>query len=174
MRLTVLERLECRRVVPYDPDNHAILDRSGSLELQVAELVAGRIRLRFHFKTEYVDRTSKQAWGFIEGEAVSTISSTDIEPSMFDRKEGAPLPETLLRLVEGAYDDEILTPASLVARAAHLPGLLRSAIDFQGLRIGPLPAEESKHAKRSTHQGVAKARAKRAPAARTVPGQNAT
>lgn len=143
MRTTALERLDCRRLVPYDPDYHGMLDHDGSLELKVIRVEAGELKVRFRFKSEIKKRDDGQLFGVIEGEALTVIRNPAITEDLFDEETGLSLPENLQKVLEGAFSDDVLLPVSQVSRAMRMPALLLSPVDFSELLGSPRPVREA-------------------------------
>lgn len=136
MRLTVLEHLECRRLVPYDPENHAILERSGSSDFQVVSLEEGALRVKFTFKAEFRERIDKTLWGIVEAEGHTVIRHPDVRAEMFGRQGGNEVSETLRHLLQGAIADDVLLPVSQSVHAMKLPGLMVSPVQLKSMVIG--------------------------------------
>lgn len=136
MRSTVVEHVECRRLVPYERDDHSILIREGNLDFNVVTLRDGILEVRFTFKNQFRSRDSKVLWGIVEVEGLTRIESPDVKAASFDTPGGAPIPDGLRFLLEGALADEILLPLSQVVRAMHLPSLVVSPVGLQEVVIG--------------------------------------
>lgn len=134
MRTTTIERLECRRLTPYDPNDHSLLDRNGTVAAVVEHLEDGSLRLRMDFKTEFRRQGSGEIWGLIEGQATTAVVSGVVHADAFSKEEGTAVSPTLVKLIEGALAEDVFLPVSAVARAMHLPSLLIAPFGPQDFR----------------------------------------
>jgi hypothetical protein len=121
MRTCVIEKLNCERLVPYDPDDHSALVREGSVNNELVEVVAGQLKLRTHFDYQVKTDPGQVLWGKLEGSALIVVKDASIEPV----KDGkAKVGETISKVIEGALTDDVFLAVTHVLRSMHLPGLL--------------------------------------------------
>ena len=130
MRTTVLDRLECRRIVPFDPNDHSLLDRGGTLDIKILDRKDGMLKLAFRFEIQVKAKVGGALWGVVEGSATIIVESPSVGSDILTPGSKTPIPEQVTRLVEGAFADDLLLPISQVVRSMHLPGLLLSPVDF--------------------------------------------
>lgn len=128
-----MTRLDCRRLVDYDPDNHEILIGTGGVNLQLVELEDGEMTVRIQFKAEVRAEDDGELWGTIEGEALTRITDDAISEDLIDDSGRFRLPTNLVKVLEGAFSEDMLLPVSHVAQAMRLPSMLVSPIDFSEL-----------------------------------------
>jgi len=160
MRFTTIERLECRRLVPYNPDDHSLLDRTGHVSATVEHLEEGLVNLRLEFKTEFRKQGTGELWGLIEGQASTTIRSASVSVAVLSRKDAENMPPDLGKLIEGAFAEDIFLPASTVARGMHLPSLLIAPFAVKDFKTASVRPRNQKSA--GGRQGPAEPRARRA------------
>lgn len=153
---TVLTRLECKRVRPYDPESSHFLQREGQVHMVVLDARPGLAQVRFDFEVDYQrrvgDRGKQEVHAVIAGSATTTIEDAAIQPQWFrlsdeERAEleaqaarddppsrASPatydvdltetLPERYQRMLESAFNDDVLVAVSQASRLMQLPSLL--------------------------------------------------
>lgn len=124
MRTTVIRRFDAEREEAYDPDNHELLTPDLSIELMFGESSEHSLEVRYEFSVYFLSPDERTV-GSIDIVAIATL--TDL-PRLPTDDEGdviiAELPENVLRLIEGGLAEDVLLPASAVARGMRLPSLL--------------------------------------------------
>lgn len=141
MRTTVLERLEARRIVPYDRDDHSILDKDGNFQFEILDVTAESIIVGIRFRVEVKSQSDQRLWGFIDGEAKTTITSDALRDAVTADK--ITLPAEFGKIIEGAISEDLFLPISQTARLMHLPSLLVSPISIGELEFERVSAEKT-------------------------------
>lgn len=122
MRTCYIERLDCERKVPYDPDDHTALDRDGFIETDIVTVDKGLLQVRATFEYKILGQGDKKLWGSVKGSAIVTVRDTSIEPAP-DGK-AAKIGPTIGVVIQGALQDDIFLAVTHVLRAMRLPGML--------------------------------------------------
>ncbi|MEK6985492.1 MAG: hypothetical protein AABX89_03805 [Candidatus Thermoplasmatota archaeon] len=122
MRSTVIERLTCRREVPYDENDHSILLRDGGVHYNAELIQDGLLKIRIKFTYKLKAKDDGKIWGTIEGEALTTIRDASIKASPDGKT--AETSDNIGMVVQGAIADDVFLPVSQVAHAMRLPALL--------------------------------------------------
>lgn len=144
MRTCYIERLDCERKVPYDPDDHTALERDGFVETEIVTVDKGLLQIRAVFEYKILGRDDEKLWGKVKGSAIVTVRDTSIEPAP-DGK-AAKIGPTIGAVIQGALQDDIFLAVTHVLRAMHLPGMLflpaidKPAQKANGEKAKPAPA----------------------------------
>ena len=121
MRQTCLYKLQCTRDEPFNPDKHDIIEQRGGFQYSLADKKPGEMRLKITFQIDFVSRADGKRWARFEGEAGSTI--TDASIKIADNGE-VNADDHVQSLVQGAVQDDVFLPLSILARSMRLPSFL--------------------------------------------------
>lgn len=130
MRTTHVHSLEIKRLIPYDPDFHGLVDQDGKINLAFVEGSEEKPRFRILIEFYFKQREDGTEMGHIRVEALTVLHGVKIPRDASGSLNMREAPENVKRLVEGAVGEDLLIPISLAARLAHLPAPIPSPVIF--------------------------------------------
>lgn len=122
MRTTIIEEIEAQRAAAYDPNYHGLVDSRIEVNTAVADAAPGHLILEIIFKVAYAVKENGDDFGSISGRARLVVDMEGIEP----QDDGSvDVSDDAQQVIGGAFEDDILLPVSLLARAMKLPNPVR-------------------------------------------------
>lgn len=142
MRATFLQSVDLKRNSPYDPDFHGLIDRQFDIGVHLEKAEPGSATFRISIHVSFVVQGTGQEMGRLDASGTTRITgdASLIPPAdrMDDSVLGKVSPE-FQKLLEGAVNEDLLLPLSILCRAAKLPGLFPNPLLFRPKHALPSP-----------------------------------
>lgn len=122
MRTTVIEEIEAERADAYDPDYHELIESRIELESSLVDAETGEITLNLDFSVSYFEKETGENFGNVTGRARLMVEMDGIAPQDDGSVE---VSDDVQHVINGAFEDDVLLPVSLLARSMRLPNPVR-------------------------------------------------
>lgn len=160
MRTTHVQNLEIKRLIPYDPNFHGLVDQDGRIDIAFLKGSEQEPRFRILIEFKFKQRDDSVEMGFIRVEAQTVLHGVALPKEGNGAINMRAVPENIKRLIEGAVGEDLLIPVSLAARLAHLPAPIPSPLVFPR-DPAPASADRPKSQKKAARKKSASSKPKR-------------